>query len=41
MTSADYSIREQSEYAHDRVGNRTVMTDATGVTTHTYDAATV
>jgi YD repeat-containing protein len=36
LTGADYSTGEQFGYTYDEVGNRTVMTDATGVTTYTY-----
>jgi YD repeat-containing protein len=39
LTSAAYSTGERFEYAYDAVGNRTVMTDTTGVTTDTDDAA--
>ena len=39
LTKADYSTGESFAYQYDAVGNRTVMTDATGVTTYTYDAA--
>jgi RHS repeat-associated protein len=39
LTGADYSTGESFAYQYDPVGNRTVMTDATGVTTYTFDAA--
>jgi len=47
LTGADYRSTELTAgptgesfaYQYDAVGNRTVMTDATGVTTYTYDAA--
>jgi len=39
LTGADYSTGESFEYQYDAVGNRTAMTDTTGVTTYEYDAA--
>ena len=39
LTSAAYSSGEVYTYTYDEVGNRTAMTDATGVHTYTYDAA--
>ncbi len=39
LTSASYSSGEVYTYTYDEVGNRTAMTDATGVHTYTYDAA--
>ena len=36
---ADYSTGEQFEYGYDEVGNRTALTDTTGITTYEYDAA--
>jgi len=38
LTAADYSTGESYEYAYDAVGNRTAMTDTSGVHTYTYDA---
>ncbi len=39
LTGANYSTGEDYAYQYDAVGNRTIMTDTTGVTTYTYDAA--
>ena len=39
LASASYSSGQVYTYTYDEVGNRTAMTDATGVRTYTYDAA--
>jgi RHS repeat-associated protein len=39
LTGADYSDGEWFAYVYDGVGNRTVMTDSTGVHIYTYDPA--
>ncbi len=39
LTKAEYSTGQRFGYAYDRVGNRTVLTDALGVQVYTYDAA--